>query len=521
MIPAPALDARRQNVARRLATLAIAMALVGCNPRPPASIPSTSGAPVATPGTSQPAGSGALAGEPALAAALRDGIDPDAILADLQRLEDIAGSNSGNRAAGSASESEALTYVGDQLRAAGFDVERHDIRVPWFNQVGPSVLDVEGAAPLEDLHDFKSMLLSASGDVRGPIHALGFDPAAPPGDRSGLGCHAGDWTDVPAGAIVLVRPGPCFRRDVVVNAQDAGAVALVTAYPEWQRDQVLRPTLVDQNGMEIPALAASNDAGLALADAAQRGAEGQVVVDATTELRTSSSLIAETAGGSADHLLIIGGHIDSAIDGPGINDDGSGTMTILEIGRQLAAATTGPQSPAGDGWKVRLAFWTGEEIGLLGSGAYVEGLDSAEVGSIEAYLNLDMLGSPNGVREIYSGAETTRPTESQAIAGLFSSALDRAGLSSSVVEVSSGADHASFNNFSIPTGGLFSGANEIKTPEQAALFGGTAGVPEDPCYHLACDTVDNIDPVLLEEMARAGAWVVGALASGEVTLRAS
>lgn len=521
MIPAPALDARQQSVAGRLATLVVAIALVGCSPASPSSVPATSGAPVATPGVSQPAGSGALGSEPALAAALRDAIDPDAIVADLQRLEDIAGANGGNRAAGSDSQSEALTYVGDQLRAAGFDVELREISVPWFDQVGPSVLEVEGAAPLEDLHDFKSMLLSASGDVRGPIYALGFDPAAAPGDRSGLGCQAEDWADVPAGAIVLVRPGPCFRRDVVVNAQDAGAIALVTAYPEWQRDQVLRSTLVDPNGMEIPALAASNDTGLALADAAERGADGHVVVDSTVERRTSSSLIAETAGGSPDHVLMIGGHIDSAIDGPGINDDGSGSMTLLEIGRQLAAATTGPQSAAGDGWRVRLAFWTGEEIGLLGSAAYVEGLDSAEIGSIEAYLNLDMLGSPNGVREIYSGAATTRPTESQAIAGLFASALDGAGLSSSVVEASSGSDHASFNNFGIPTGGLFSGANEIMTAEQAALFGGTAGAPEDPCYHLACDAVANLDPVLLEEMARAGAWVVGALASGEVTLRGS
>jgi Zn-dependent M28 family amino/carboxypeptidase len=365
------------------------------------------------------------------------------------------------------------------------------------------------------------MLLSASGDARGPIVALGFDPAAPPGDRSGLGCQQEDWADVPAGAIVLVRPGHCFRRDVVVNAQDAGAVALITAYPEWGRDQVLRPTLVDPKGMEIPAIAASNDAGLALADAAERGAEGHVGVDATTETRTSSSLVAESSGGSAEHILMIGGHIDSAIDGPGINDDGSGTMTILEIGRQLAAAATGPQSAAGDGWKVRLAFWTGEEIGLLGSGAYVEDLDAAEVGSIEAYLNLDMLGSPNGVREVYSGAVTTRPTESQAIAALFSSALDRAGLSSSVVELPGGADHASFNNFAIPTGGLFAGANEIMTPEQATLFGGTAGAPEDACYHLACDRVENLDPVLLEELARAGAWVIGALASGEVSLAGS
>ena len=521
MVPSPAVDARHRSVAGRLATLAIAMVLVACSPAPSPSSAPSSGAPVGSPGVSLPAGSGAPGAEPALAAALRDAVDPDAIVADLQRLQDIAQANGGNRAAGSESEAAALAYIGDELRTAGFGVELHEITVPWFDQTGPSVLEADGVAPLEDLHDFKAMLLSASGDARGPIFALGFDPAARPGDRSGLGCQSADWADVPAGVIVLVRPGPCFRRDVVVNAQEAGAVALVTAYPEWQRDKVLRPTLVDPGGMEIPALAATNDAGLALADAAARGALGHVVVDATAELRTSSSLIAETTGGSPDHVLVIGGHIDSSIDGPGINDDGSGTMTILEIGRQLAAASSGPQSPAGDGWKVRLAFWTGEEIGLLGSGAYVQALDSDEVGSIEAYLNLDMLGSSNGVREIYSGAVTTRPTESGAVANLFAAALDRAGLSSSIVELSGGADHASFNNFAIPTGGLFSGANEIKTPEQAALFGGTAGAPEDPCYHLACDRVDNIDAVLLEEMARASAWVIGALASGEVTLRGS
>ena len=513
-----------RHAARRLATLAVAVAvavvLVGCSPAPPSAAPSLA-APSPTAAPSAPAGSGLPAAEPALAAALRDAVDPAAILDDLQRLEDFASANEGNRAAGSRSEAEAAQYVADELRAAGFSVDLQDVTLPWFSQDAPSVLEVDGAArPFEDLHDFKAMLLSPSGDVRGPIHSLAFDPVAPPGDRSGLGCQPTDFADVPAEAIVLVRPGPCFRREVVVNAQAAGAVAIVTVYPEFQRGTVLRPTLIDQVGLEIPALAASNDVGLALLDAAQRGADGHIVVETTVEDRTSVNVIAETAGGADDHIAIIGGHIDSSVDGPGINDDGSGTMTILEIGRQLAAAATGPQSQAGDGWKVRIAFWTAEEIGLLGSGAYVQGLDSTAIGSIEAYLNFDMLGSSNGVREVYDGAQTTRPTESLAVAGLFTSAFDRVGLSSTVKELGGGADHASFNNFGIPTGGLFSGASEIKTPEQATLFGGTAGSPNDPCYHLACDTPDNIDPVRLEEMARAAAWVVGALASGEVTLRA-
>ena len=524
MIPAPAMDERLRRAARRrpaALAAAVAVVLAGCSPAPP-SVPPSVGGPAPTSIASGPVQSAVPVVEPALAAALRDAVDPDAILDDLQRLEDIALAHEGNRAAGSRSEAEAAQYVADELREAGFNVELQEVTLPWFDQDGPSVLEVEGlATPLEDIRDFKAMLLSPSGDVRGPIHSLGFDPAAPPGDRSGLGCDEADFADVPAGVVVLVRPGRCLRRDVVVNAQAAGAVGIVTVYAEFQRDTVLRPTLITQAGLEIPALAASNDVGLALLEAAERGASAHIVVDTTVETRKSVNVIAETAGGADDHVVIIGGHIDSSVDGPGINDDGSGTMTILEIGQQLAAAATGPGSPAGDGWKVRVAFWTGEEIGLIGSGLYAEGLDSGAIGSIEAYLNFDMLGSSNGVREIYSGAQTTRPTESMAIEGLFASAFDRVGLSSTIKELSGGADHASFNNFGIPTGGLFSGASEIKTPEQATLFGGTAGVPSDPCYHLACDTTANIDPVRLEEMARAAAWVVGALASGEVTLRAT
>jgi len=449
-------------------------------------------------------------------------VDPAAILADLQRLQDIAGANGGNRAAGSESEAAAEAYIADQLRAAGFAVEMQAVSVPWFHQDAPSVLDVAGlATPLEDGRDFRAMLLSGSGDVSGPLFALDFDPAAQPGDSSGGGCDPDDWKDVPKGAIVLVRPGQCFRRDAVVNAQAAGVAALITAYPHFQRDSVLRPTLVDPTGIDLPTLATSNDAGLALFEAAQEGRKAHVVVEATTEIRTSANVIAETTGGGADHVLIVGGHIDTAVDGPGINDDGSGTMTTLEIARRLAAATTGPQSQAGDGWKVRFAFWTGEEIALLGSTAYTQGLRPDDVASIEAYLNLDMLGSGNGVREIYGAGQSTRPTEGQAITDLFSSAFERAGLATTVIELGGGSDHGPFNNIAIPVGGLFSGANEIKTDEQVELFGGTAGMAHDPCYHLACDTVDHLDPVRLEEMARAAAWVVGALASGQVTIRGS
>ena len=217
---------------------------------------------------------------------------------------------------------------------------------------------------------------------------------------------------------------------------------------------------------------------------------------------------------------MLGGHLDSVIDGPGMNDDGSGTMAVLGIAKALAGVTgmtasAGSAAPAA-GWKVRVAFWTGEEIGLWGSRAYVKGTDS--LGSIEAYLNLDMLGSPNGVRLVYDGAATPRPQQSIVIDGLLGRALEDRGLVWQTASLGGSSDHASFEQGGIPTGGLFAGANELKTQAEADLFGGTANAPADPCMHLACDTTDKLDTTLLGELADAAAWAVGALASGEVVL---
>jgi Zn-dependent M28 family amino/carboxypeptidase len=501
-------------------SLAAILAVAGCQAAPPASptAPDRTARPAATvgPGSTLPPASpfaGAVAAD-----ALRDGIDVDDIMADLARLEEITDEHGGARPAGSDAEAAAAAFVATELRAAGFEVELQSVELPYFRQDAPSALQVlaAGAPPaFEDLRDFKAMLFSAAGDVTGQVYRLGFDPLAQPGGRSGLGCAAAEWAGVPAGVIVLVQPAECRRHDVVVHAQEAGALAIVTAYPEWVRDGVLRPTLVEPADITIPALGATHAVGLALAQAAADGVAVRLSADTAIETRSSVNVIAETPGGDPAHVVMLGGHLDSVLDGPGINDNGSGTMTILEIARELAAGSEGAA------WKVRVAFWTGEEIGLWGSGAYVRGLDAARSGAIEAYLNFDMLGSPNGVRLVYDGAGTSRAAEGATVAALFAQAFERSGVVWQAVPLGGSSDHSPFDQAGLVTGGLFSGANEHKTAAQAGLFGGTADAPGDACYHLACDTVDNIDPGLLEEMARAAAWVVGALASGEVALSGS
>ena len=51
--------------------------------------------------------------------------------------------------------------------------------------------------------------------------------------------------------------------------------------------------------------------------------------------------------------------------------------------------------------------------------------------------------------------------------------------------------------------GLYTGAGGPKSEAQANSFGGTAGRPYDPCYHQACDTVENINREVLDENTRA------------------
>src|SRR5438105_14432788 len=110
--------------------------------------------------------------------------------------------------------------------------------------------------------------------------------------------------------------------------------------------------------------------------------------------RSVSSVIAETPGGDPSHVLMLGGHLDSALDSPGINDNGSGTMTLVEVARRLATL----DAPS---LKVRFAFWAGEELGFWGSRHYVMGLGDAQRQTIVAYLSRAMLGRPKRGRMLY------------------------------------------------------------------------------------------------------------------------
>jgi aminopeptidase S len=194
--------------------------------------------------------------------------------------------------------------------------------------------------------------------------------------------------------------------------------------------------------------------------------------------------------------------------GPGINDNGSGAAAVLEV-----ALTAGPARQ-----HLRFAWWGGEEQGLLGSTAYVGALPAADRKAIAGYLNVDMIGSPNAGYFVYDGDDSDRqgagagPAGSAAIETALVTAFGRLGVATEGTDFDGRSDYGPFVAAGIPSGGTFTGAEGVKTPAQAAKWGGTAGQPYDRCYHSACDTTANVDPRALERNARALAAAVRALA---------
>ncbi len=184
-----------------------------------------------------------------------------------------------------------------------------------------------------------------------------------------------------------------------------------------------------------------------------------------------------------------GAHLDSVLRGPGINDNGSGSAALLETAIKMAKV-----KPVN---KVRFAWWGAEEAGLIGSNSYVVGLSAEARQKIALYLNFDMVGSPNHVFFVYDGDDSDGvgagpgPQGSTAIEKTFEAFYNARNVPFKGTDFSGRSDYGAFIANGIPAGGLFTGAEGIKTAAEAAIWGGTAGQPYDPCYHLRCDTYAN------------------------------
>ncbi|MGR6318658.1 M28 family peptidase [Micromonospora soli] len=232
-------------------------------------------------------------------------------------------------------------------------------------------------------------------------------------------------------------------------------------------------------------------------------AAGYTVTEQTCATCTypGSNLIAEWPQGPADQVIMFGAHLDSVSAGPGINDNGSGSATLLE--NALVLASQNPSMTK----RVRFAWWNGEEQGLQGSKFYVNQLSATQKGYIKAYYNFDMVGSPNGGYFINRVSSTT--------AAPLKAYWDSFGLQPEENTEGQGrSDDYSFANAGIQTSGYAAGASYTKTSAQASKWGGTAGAAYDSCYHRACDTTSNINATILNRSADGVAYTIWQLAVG-------
>ncbi|MGA5199713.1 M28 family peptidase, partial [Streptomyces exfoliatus] len=213
---------------------------------------------------------------------------------------------------------------------------------------------------------------------------------------------------------------------------------------------------------------------------------------------------------------------DSVPEGPGINDNGSGSAGLLEVAEKLAKETDGGRKLA---HKVRFGWWSAEELDLLGSKHYVKSLSAQQKKAIKLYLNFDMIASPNAAELVYDGDDSDEtgagagPAGSAQIEKLINDYLDKKKVPHWGTDFDGRSDYGPFIDAGIPAGGTYTGAEGLKTAEQAAKAGGEAGQPYDPNYHAKGDDLTNIDRKAFDVNIDVIAHAVGTYAQDLNSLR--
>jgi hypothetical protein len=416
-------------------------------------------------------------------------------------LQEIADNNDdpfypGTRAVGTEGYADSVEYVAGLLKDAGYEVTLDPVE---FDFNFPATL--RQLTPVQATYETGVFTGSGSGTVEGQVIPVDINLTPPRASTSG--CEAADFAGIDWSGdadIALVQRGTCFFGDKAHNAELAGAEAVIIFNQGNTPDReglivadATSITLPDGSTGEIthniPVVGASFADGVALS---QPGSTAFIEV-VPPERRTAFNVIAELPGKNEDNVVMAGAHLDSVIEGPGINDNGSGSAALLETALMMAKLK--PENT------LRFAWWAAEEIGLLGSTDYVEGLSPAERDRIALYMNYDMVGSPNYIFMVYDADESTFPAPdgvtippgSTAIEDLYESYYTLVGEPYDDTAFDGRSDYQAFIDNGIPSGGLFTGAEEIKTEQQEAIWGGTAGEQFDPCYHLACDTFANVN----------------------------
>ncbi|KAI0399686.1 peptidase family M28 [Xylaria palmicola] len=298
------------------------------------------------------------------------------------------------------------------------------------------------------------------------------------------GCHASDYPPEVSGKIAFVMRGTCPFGTKSELAGRAGAIAAVVFN---SNQDGLSGTLGAPSPHHVATFGLSGRDAKPVIEKLKAGEDVDSIafIDSVVNTINTTNIIIQTTQGDPENCVMLGAHSDSVGEGPGINDDGSGSLTLLEVATHLTQFSVKNC--------VRFAWWAGEEEGLLGSDYYVANLPEEENRKIRLFMDYDMMGSPNFAYQIYDATNALNPTGSEELRDLYVDWYKSKGLHYMFIPFDGRSDYDAFIRNGIPGGGIATGAEGIKTKIEEFMFGGKAGDWYDPCYHQLCDDVGNVN----------------------------
>ncbi|CAM4832875.1 unnamed protein product [Rotaria magnacalcarata] len=474
---------------------------------------------------------------PSAGSLLGDSIRIEELMDHLKEFQRIATANNGNRAVSTLGFNQTLDYIRDTLAInTDFVVSNKYFPIRQFGLNSDPIL-TSSINGVDKTYIYSKNLATADFYHIDFSTAVDFSAFVPLTAIPNVGCSDSDWKNAnppPNGSVAIVKRGICAFPDKGALAAKYNVTALLIYNDGASPDRVSPIAIALGQESFLPALFLSFPVGQELANAAlniSNNAGVRLTIN-VKELPLSpvGNICADTPTGDANQTIIIGSHSDSVPAGPGINDNGSGSAANLGLAVALARLFK-TSTYAKYKYRVRFCWWGAEEVGLLGSDDHVKQAKiSTVVGErLSDYLvnlNYDMLGSPNYIFGIYDGKTANSDTPVTALPGsnkmtaLYRQWFDEQNLPWNYTDFSGRSDYGPFLAEGIVAGGLFSGADGTKTLDERNYYdqmlgqgmGGIAGAIHDPCYHQACDSIQNINVFAYEKMVQAAAYVLEQLA---------
>ena len=399
--------------------------------------------------------------------------DLNATAWDLYRLANYSTPDYGHptRVIGSKGHNKTMEYI---LNAFDDMQDYYDVSLQEFEALSGKIISFN----LSDAETGKSFANTTAFALSPPVDGFVGKLVEIPN----LGCEEKDYASVVPPRhnekqIALIERGKCPFGDKSNLAGKFGFTAVVIYDNEPKSKEGLHGTLGEPTKHTVATVGVPYKVGKKLIANIALNIDYSLyfAMDSYVEFIKTKNIIADTKHGDPDNIVALGAHSDSVEEGPGINDDGSGTISLLNVAKQLTHFKINN--------KVRFAWWAAEEEGLLGSNFYAYNLTKEENSKIRVFMDYDMMASPNYEYEIYDANNKENPKGSEELKNLYVDYYKAHHLNYTLVPFDGRSDYVGFINNGIPAGGIATGAEKNNVNNGKVL---------DRCYHQLCDDVSNL-----------------------------